>query len=497
MERNQYLENIVRSQADQIRQSQALPPDVINVVETMKQIYLMSESEQRLRYNTETRMLRKDIQTLTKRLQKTTQLLHSMENLELPASDTDLSKTQLLEDRKRLQQKLHLGQLRLKARDAEIEYLHHLKQPHHHHADEPIPPQSSSSPQPINASPRFKKDGNHKARPYLFQQQYSPKLRSDIRPSTISGLDSLGILADQMLSDPDFESQHADNAGTPPPAPSSRKSKLRKRPLNNVKEDEPDPTIYYYNRPAYSSSNAPSYYTNEKRSKRSIDSANTLLSMFPSKSPPLPSQSPIQTLQEMMAKDMDNSPSELDGPQQQHRFNSTLAYIQWAQGEDRLLRSTAAGRVGGGLAYVRWTPDEDQVLMASVEINGTDDWDIVALMVPDRSGQQCRQRWNKYLDPKHAPSTSAKESGSGITATTPTATTATITTNSSSARHSPSIASLLNTTTDTLIPPPQSSSPSTVSPSSSSPSILLNYHPPSPISTPKNAGHFGDGFHRR
>ncbi|ORZ18712.1 hypothetical protein BCR42DRAFT_231540 [Absidia repens] len=500
MERNQYLENIVRSQADQIRQSQALPPDVINVVETMKQIYLMSESEQRLRYNTETRMLRKDIQTLTKRLQKTTQLLHSMENLELPASDADLSKAQLLEDRKRLQQKLHLGQLRLKARDAEIEYLHHLKQPHHHHADELIPPQSSSSPQSINASPRFKKDSNHKTRPYLFQQQYSPKLRSDIRPSTISGLDSLGILADQMLSDPDFESQHADNTerssytSTPPPAHSSRKTKLRKRPLNNVKEDEPDPTIYYYNRPAYSSSNTPSYYNNEKRSKRSIDSANTLLSMFPSKSPPLPSQSPIQSLQEMMSKDMDKPSSEHDGPQQQHRFNSTLAYIQWAQGEDRLLRSTAAGRVGGGLAYVRWTPDEDQVLMASVEINGTDDWDIVALMVPDRSGQQCRQRWNKYLDPKHAPSTSAKESGSvTTTAMTPTATTAT--TNSNSARHSPSIASLLNTTTDT--PTPTHPPPSTVSPSSSSPSVLLNYHPPSPISTPKNTGHFVDGFHRR
>jgi hypothetical protein len=215
-----------------------------------------------------------------------------------------LGKDQLLEDRKRLQQKLHLGQLRLKARDAEIEYLHHLKQPQHFShqrpSDETNLSHQSSSPQPTNASPRFKKDDAHnKTRRYLFQQQYSPKLRSEIRPTSISGLDSLGILADQMLSDPDFESQHADTTerpiytSTPPPSTSTyRKPKLRKRPLNNVNDDEPDPTIYYYNRPAYSSSNAPTYHDNEKRSKRSIDSAKTLLSIFPSKSPT--SQPPIQ-----------------------------------------------------------------------------------------------------------------------------------------------------------------------------------------------------------
>ncbi|CAO3599140.1 unnamed protein product [Absidia cylindrospora] len=448
LERNQYLESIIRSQADQIGQSRELPPDVNNVVETMKQVYLMSENEQRLRYNTETKMLHKDIQTLTKRLQKTTQLLHSMESLELSAKDASVDKTELLEDKKRLQQKLHLGQLRLKARDAEIEFLR-LKQHQEDQPNNPLPP----------SSPRFK-DTTHKTRPYLFQQQYSPKLRSDIQPNTISGLDSLGMLADQMLSDPDFESQHASDtersrytANTPPPP--SRRNKLRKRPLNNLKEEEPDPTIYYYNRPAYGSSNAPAYYynTNEKRSKRSIDSANTLLSMFPSKSPPL---APISD------QDMDRSPASYNRQQ----------------------------KPKSKLAYVRWTPDEDQLLRSSVFKNGTGNWDKVAQMVPDRSSQQCRQRWSKYLDQKHGPPHQQHQAASSSK-------------DNNDARHSPSIASLLNKdgpepddTRMTSTSPLQQHSPNVAPNTSSHPVSSFGYHPPSPISTPKNWTRDAGGFNR-
>ncbi|KAI8339642.1 hypothetical protein BC941DRAFT_511990 [Chlamydoabsidia padenii] len=463
MERNQYLENIVRSQADQIGQSPTLPPDVNNVVETMKQIYLMSENEQRLRYVTETRMLHKDIQALTRRLQKMAQLLHTVEDMELPDKDADLGKDELLQDKKCLLQKLHLNQLRLKARDAELEFLH-LKQPQQQPQDELLP----SSPQTLAVSPRFQQDRTLKNRPYLFQQQYSPKLRSDIRPNTISGLDSLGILADQMLSDPDFESQYVSDTErsryatfTPPPPP-SRRGKFRKRPLNHLKEEEPDPTIYYYNRPAYSSSHAPTYY-HEKRSKRSIDSANTLLSMFPSRSPP-----PVVHHSD---HDRMKSPAASSRPQQQ--------------------------RPKSKLAYVRWNPDEDQLLRASVEKNGTSNWDKVAQLVPDRSSQQCRQRWSKYLDQKHGgPSTNNDKKPKSTLVP-------------NDARHSPSIASLLNTEDDSTTkkrPLAASASPPHLHPpqpvpntstSSSSPSIHpFTYHPPSPISTPKNTSRFVDGFNR-
>ncbi|SAM04089.1 hypothetical protein [Absidia glauca] len=495
LERNQYLESIVRSQADQLGQSPALPPDVNNVVETMKQIYLMSENEQRLRYVTETRMLHKDIQTLTKRLQRMAHLLHTVENMELTDKEADLDKEQLLEDRKRLQKKLHLNQVRLQTRDLELEFLN-MKRQKQQQQDEPSQPPSSPSTTAsaqMNVSPRIQ-DRTLKNRPYLFQQQYSPKLRSDIRPNTISGLDSLGILADQMLSDPDFETQHVSDtersryATTTPPPPSSsstRRSKLRKRPLNHFKEEEPDPTIYYYNRPAYSSSHAPTYY-NEKRSKRSIDSANTLLSMFPSRSPPA-----VHHHHQHLSD-------------QGNRSNRSVLTNHLLSNSTDMPRPPAGRppqmKPKSKLAYVRWNPDEDQLLRNSVERNGTSNWDKVAQMVPDRSSQQCRQRWSKYLDQKHG---NDKKPTLNKTASEPTASSST---SSNDARHSPSIASLLNSdgdshkrplTSSTSPPPPQPVPNTSTNAASSPPSTHpYTYHPPSPVSTPKNTSRFVDGFNR-
>ncbi|KAI8335155.1 hypothetical protein BC941DRAFT_431401 [Chlamydoabsidia padenii] len=115
IQRNKYLEGVVRAQADQIHKMSTLPSDLNNVVKTMKQVYLTSEKEQQVRYIAETRMLHKDIQLLTKRLQRTTHKLHTWESLN--ANDDPL------QDRKRLEQKLYLTQLRLEARDAELDYL--------------------------------------------------------------------------------------------------------------------------------------------------------------------------------------------------------------------------------------------------------------------------------------------------------------------------------------------------------------------------------------
>lgn len=106
--------------------------------------------------------------------------------------------------------------------------------------------------------------------PYLFQQQYSPKMRHEIRPPpqkqqaeqnyNISALESLGIVADRMLNDPEFNKPATDTR-----APSSQvlknKETITESPTEVERSSPGSPTI------------------DTKRSKRSIDSANALLSM--------------------------------------------------------------------------------------------------------------------------------------------------------------------------------------------------------------------------
>jgi hypothetical protein len=46
----------------------------------------------------------------------------------------------------------------------------------------------------------------------------------------------------------------------------------------------------------------------------------------------------------------------------------------------------------------KWTPAEDENLMEAVKTRGNN-WVKVALMVPGRTDQQCRQRWFQTLDP--------------------------------------------------------------------------------------------------
>lgn len=164
----------------------------------------------------------------------------------------------LLHERNILRRKLHLAELRLSARDAELSYLyeavktnnsHPSYYPHHPHP---------SSPSTSARSPKLPSLGSsassRRGPPYLFQQQYSPKMRHEIKPPThqkhhMSALESLGIVADRMLSDPEFNSEekHAEQQ------PASHADRCR------VQEDEA--------------------IAETKRSKRSIDSANTLLSM--------------------------------------------------------------------------------------------------------------------------------------------------------------------------------------------------------------------------
>ncbi|CAO3649148.1 unnamed protein product [Cunninghamella blakesleeana] len=477
LEKNQQLKNIVHSQAEQIRYSHPLPSDTEKVIDTMKQVYTMSENEQKLNYNTETRMLHKDIQALSRRLLNLKQILQSIEDMELLPEDQKLNKEELLEDRKNLLRKLHLAHLRLKAREAELDYFQDiLKQSsfkydtlHTNHTTSTSPNHNSSSSKPSSStspkathhkSPRF--TDSPRNRPYLFQQQYSPKMRSNIRPATaISGLDSLGILADQMLSDPNFESSQQVSPSSPSSNMTStsafkkvsqQQKQFQQNDNNNnnsntekLKRQQQLQQHIYQQQQAlkrslpkrhlysiYARGTGGRYYEesdddnnsntnddmdddqaryNEKRSKRSIDSANTLLSMFPTK--------PKNSNEDVVMKE-DKGTNE---------------------------------RPKSKLAYVRWTPEEDQLLRRAVEMNGTSNWDKVANMVTDRSSQQCRQRWSKYLDQKSTTTTISSPVSSPIIMTSSSPSSSKLppssfhSPSSKDARHSPSIAALLNTTT--------------------------------------------------
>jgi hypothetical protein len=43
----------------------------------------------------------------------------------------------------------------------------------------------------------------------------------------------------------------------------------------------------------------------------------------------------------------------------------------------------------------KWTEDEDTKLKGAVQKHGGKNWNAIALLVPDRTRRQCRQRWEK------------------------------------------------------------------------------------------------------
>lgn len=213
-----------------------------------------------MHYLLESNLLHKDIEALSKKLQKTASILTTIENMEIPTEDSLLDKESLLNDRKNLIRKLHLSELRLTARDAEIDYLHQVIDTlksnnniqHPYTTNSTTAPSSpylsnSANTSPTNKSSQLLHPTSKKLRkgpPYLFQQQYSPR-SSEVRASEqhpLSGLDSLGIVADQMLSDPEFET-----------TTSSSTRSLNEKRLRTRLDD--------------------------RRSQRSIDSAATLLAM--------------------------------------------------------------------------------------------------------------------------------------------------------------------------------------------------------------------------
>ncbi|KAI9307174.1 hypothetical protein BJ944DRAFT_262361, partial [Cunninghamella echinulata] len=231
IERQKHLEHIIQSQSEQIKRTCNFSDSTEEAIATMRNVFLAMENEQKLRYSIEAKLLQKEIEMLDRKVKSLTNILYNIENMQPSTDDRNTDKDILLEEKKQLLRKLHLAELRLSARDAEMEYLQHQNQMlmkhnnnnnNHNHNDSRLSPDINKSNR-RSPTPQLARKGP----PYLFQQQYSPKMRSNVRPTTpqrhvnhqkLSGLDSLGILADQMLSDPDFEHN---NKGSPTLASSS------------------------------------------------------------------------------------------------------------------------------------------------------------------------------------------------------------------------------------------------------------------------------------
>ncbi|CCH59192.1 hypothetical protein TBLA_0B03510 [Henningerozyma blattae CBS 6284] len=46
-----------------------------------------------------------------------------------------------------------------------------------------------------------------------------------------------------------------------------------------------------------------------------------------------------------------------------------------------------------------WSTTEDQILIASIQKYGTHKWNKIASLIPHKTGRQCRERWDQYLNP--------------------------------------------------------------------------------------------------
>lgn len=362
----------------------------------------------------ETERLQKDIDALSNKLKKMASTLENIEQLSLTEEEKSMDKNALLEDRKTLLRKLHLADLRLSARDAEIDYLQEVLYA--------LKTQSQESSNHTNSNHVFSKK-LRRGPPYLFQQQFSP--RSDVRSSEqqthLSALDSLGIVADQMLSDPEFDTNHHDDDRLRPP-----EKRFRSR-------------------------------LGDRRSQRSIDSAATLLAM-----------PQLMVPQRIIEEEQPPKQSPTSSPEQ---TKATYDHIP------KKPRST----------YTRWTEAEDKLLRAAVKKYGHSNWEACSKEIQGRSNIQCRNRWIRHLEHKPVPVEEQKSAIPSLNANK----------KDTNARHSPSIAALLNSNGTTSeeksyhLPhfSPRATPKQTSSEQSNTSSGYLQpttYRPPSPIATPKN-----------
>ncbi|SAM03879.1 hypothetical protein [Absidia glauca] len=477
-DRQKYMEDVIHAQAVQIGRSTYLGNDAESAIATMRSIYLMMANEQKLRYTAEIKLQHKKITMLDRKLKRLASILETIESIQPATKETGVEKDDLLQEKRQLLRKLHLAELRLSARDAEMEYIIQQQQLYSamkHYNSNSNNNSTTASGDRGSASPDSAKTARRsptphlgrKGPPYLFQQQYSPKMRSSIRPSTtnrhhqkLSGLESLGILADHMLSDPDFEHNKASPTIASSPLKQSttlplshhhqqQQQQQQQHRSYQLHGESPSPKLQKHNmtpssKPPLSSSLGSSHqqYSDQhstyrpsepfddvpwvspansksdnaflerqpRRSKRSIDSATALLS--------------IPMLSSSFHPIAESPERELDAVKKRTRLYNVTT----------------------------WAPDEDDQLRHSVSFYGsTGNWEKIANTLQGRSSQQCQQRW-EILNSSTTTPTSAAVAAAAVTRTPEPTVMGGI-----NARQSPSIAALLDNT-DGTIPLPASSS---------------------------------------
>ncbi|CAO3693597.1 unnamed protein product [Umbelopsis ramanniana] len=250
VERINLLDGIARSQAEQIFHLSRGTSDRNLALETMRKIYLMNEHEQALRHSVETKMFQKDIRILAQKLKKAYAKVRLIESADISTKSNDVDRETLLQDRKTLLRKLRLSEMRSATKDVELDILSREYQKIMYNRD---------TPELRPVALRGSKTESHNRRgdlQYLLQQGYSPVMRHDTPPlgKQRSGLDDLGIVANQMLTDMDKSDVKEKAPITAEPLPMTKGNPSR-RVTSHLSSRE------------------------EKRSQRSIDSAAALVSM--------------------------------------------------------------------------------------------------------------------------------------------------------------------------------------------------------------------------
>ncbi|KAI9250452.1 hypothetical protein BDA99DRAFT_541706 [Phascolomyces articulosus] len=252
LDRIKYLENVIRTQEDRLRQ--------LKQPHTLQMMHTTTVNELKEHHQVEMKLLQKENQTLAKKFMRISSTLQKIERIGLSSEESPSDNTTLLEERKLLLRKLHLGELRLRARDAELNYLHNLVWSFRHPSpttsddddddEEEEDEEQDGQKEQVDKKKKqnvLDKKTSISSSPssttipsplFLLQKQYSP------RP--MSALDSLSILADQMLSDPDFGSEGKESSASPDYGPKTHSSLSSTKKNNNstTMNDYPSSSVY-------------------------------------------------------------------------------------------------------------------------------------------------------------------------------------------------------------------------------------------------------------
>ncbi|KAI9284956.1 hypothetical protein BC943DRAFT_352789 [Umbelopsis sp. AD052] len=343
VERINLLDGIARSQAEQIFHLSRGTSDRNLALETMRKIYLMNEHEHALRHSVETKMFQKDIRILAQKLKKAYAKVRLIESADISTKSNDVDRETLLHDRKTLLRKLRLSEMRSATKDVELDILSREYQKIMYNRDTPeLRPVALRGPKAESQARR----GDVQ---YLLQQGYSPVMRHDTPPlgKQRSGLDDLGIVANQMLTDMDKSDIKEKAPIIAEPLPITKGNTSRRVPLHVSSRDE-------------------------KRSQRSIDSAAALVSMPTALFPGSVTQP-------------DDATKNLDITNRSPTGNLIQTSSLWE-------------RRRSGSIYAKWSQEEDDMLRACVARHGNNEWEKVASDIPNRSYHQCRQRWMQLVE---------------------------------------------------------------------------------------------------